>query len=149
VGSIEPLNEAEVRDVVYAWYKKLDVHAPEFEVLPLVADQDLEMVFPEATLCGWADVELWLQGAYRLYFDEVHVMKDLNVKVSPDGSQADIKLCVIWEASIWKAPAPKSERLMFDCYQTWIIKRSPESGKPVICRYIVNKLDPRSESVAS
>ncbi len=146
MSSLAPLTEAEVRDMVNTWYKKLDVHAPEYEMLPMLADQGLEMVFPEATLRGWADFELWFQGVIRIFFDEVHTMKDLNIKVSPDGSQADVKLCVIWEASRWKPPAAKSERLMFDAYQTWVVKRSPESGKPVIVKYVVDKLDPRPGS---
>jgi len=146
LSSSAPLNEAEVRDMVNAWYKNLDVHAPEYDMLPMLADQGLEMVFPEATLRGWADFELWFQGVIRIFFDEVHTMKELNIKVSPDGSQADVKLCVIWEASRWKAPAANSDRLMFDAYQTWIVKRSPESGKPVIVRYVVDNLDPRPGS---
>jgi hypothetical protein len=98
------------------------------------------MVFPEATLRSMAEFELWLQGVYRIFFDEVHTMQQLDVKLSPDGSYADVKLVVRWEASRWKAPAPKSERLRMDAYQTWVVKRSPTSGKAVITRYVVDEL---------
>lgn len=143
-----PLNEAEVKDMVNAWYKALDVHAPEVDILQYLADKELEMRFPEATIKGQAGFEGWYQGVLRIFFDEVHTMKELNVKLSADKSQADVKLVVHWEASRWKPPAAKSERLLMDAYQTWIIKRSPESGKPVIVTYIVDDLKPLPGSVA-
>ena len=148
MSNVAPLTEAEVKDMVNAWYKKLDVHATEAEVLPFLADKELEMRFPEATVRGHNGFEGWYQTVLRIFFDEVHTMKELNVKLNADKSQADVKLVVYWEASRWKPPVAKSERLMFDAYQTWIVKRSPESGKPVIVTYIVDKLDPRPGSVA-
>lgn len=143
-----PLNEAEVKDMVNAWYKALDVHAPEVDILQYLAGKELEMRFPEATVKGQDGFEGWYQGVLRIFFDEVHTMKELNVKLSADKNQADVKLVVHWEASRWKPPAAKSERLLMDAYQTWIIKRSPESGKPVIVTYIVDDLKPLPGSVA-
>jgi hypothetical protein len=70
----------------------------------------------------------------------VHTMQELDITLSPDGSRADIKLVVRWEASRWKPPAAKSERLKMDAYQTWVVKRSPTTGKPVITRYVVDEL---------
>jgi hypothetical protein len=135
-----PLTKQEVEKMVTDWYKALDVHEPQYTTQQYVSDTELEMVFPEATLRSMAEFELWLQGVYRIFFDEVHTMQQLDVKLSPDGSYADVKLVVRWEASRWKAPAPKSERLRMDAYQTWVVKRSPTSGKAVITRYVVDEL---------
>jgi hypothetical protein len=146
LSNVAPLTEAEVKDMVKGWYKKLDVHAREVEVLPFLADKELEMRFPEETVHGHSDFEGWYQRVIRIFFDEVHTMQELNVKLNADKSQADVKLVVYWEASVWQPPAAKSARLMMDAYQTWIVKRSPESGKPVIVTYIVDKLDPRPGS---
>jgi hypothetical protein len=137
-----PLNKAEVEKMVTDWYKALDVHEPQYITQQYVSEGELEMVFPEATLRSMAEFELWLQGVYRIFFDEVHTMQQLDVNVAPDGSKADVKLVVRWEASRWKGPAPKSERLKMDAYQTWIVKRSPATGKPVITRYVVDDLKP-------
>jgi hypothetical protein len=41
--------EESIKDFVADWYKKLDVHAPMVEVLPMLANEELEMVFPEVT----------------------------------------------------------------------------------------------------
>jgi hypothetical protein len=47
------------------WYKKLDVHAPMVELLPMLADKELRMVFPEATVKGWSGFEGWFQRVIR------------------------------------------------------------------------------------
>jgi hypothetical protein len=39
-------------------------------------------------------------------------------------------------------PAPRSEWLGFDAFQTWEVVRSPETGRVVIARYVVNELRP-------
>jgi len=135
-----PLNEAEVKEMVDAWYLKLDVHAPVDEVLPLLLDDGLEMRFPEATVKGYEGFKGWYTAVTNRFFDEVHDMKSLEIK--PMGDTADVKLVVNWQAKIWDPPAAKSVWLGFDAYQTWIIVRSPESGKPVIKTYIVDNLDP-------
>jgi hypothetical protein len=142
----QPLTNQEVSAMVNDWYQKLDVHAPMVDILPLVSDGELRMVFPEATLTSLADFESWYQRVIRIFFDEVHTMKELNVEVSADGTKADIKLIVYWEASVWNPPDRFSKRLMMDAYQTWVVKRSPSSGKPVVVSYVVDKLDPKPGS---
>ena len=144
----QPLTNNEVTAMVNDWYQQLDVHAPMVNILPLLSDTDLRMVFPEATLTTLAEFESWYQRVIRTFFDEVHTMKELNVAVSADGSQADIKLCVYWEASVWSPPDRLSKRLMMDAYQTWVVKRSPSSGKPVVVTYVVDKLDPKPGSAS-
>lgn len=146
MGDLATLSKAEVEKLVKDWYLKLDVHAPMLEVLPMLADKELEMKFPEATLHGHAKFEGWYQVVIRIFFDEVHTMKELNIKLSKDKTQADVKLVVYWEASRWNPPAAKSERLMFDAAQTWVIRRSPETGLPVIVTYIVDGLTPMEGS---
>lgn len=147
MGELAPLTKKEVEDMVIAWYKALDVHEPQVEVQQYVSEGELEMVFPEATLTSLAEFESWYQTVIRIFFDEVHTMQELNVELSADGSQADVKLVVYWAASRWSPPAAKSERLMMDAYQTWVVKRSPASRKPVITKYVVDELKLREGSV--
>ena len=51
------------------------------------------------------------------------------------------KLDLTTKKNTWKAPAAKSERIVLDAYQTWIVKRSPNIGKPVIETYIVDSMN--------
>ncbi len=141
------LSEAEVKGLVDDWYKGLDVHAPTVDMLPLVAEEGLFMRFPEADLEGLAAFDNWYNGVIRIFFDEVHTMQELNITLNADKTESEVKLVVRWEASRWKPPAAQSERLMFDAYQTWIIRRSPQSGKPVITKYMVDDLRPLPGSV--
>jgi hypothetical protein len=138
MSALAPLTDAELKKFAGDWYLKLDVHAPMIEVLPMLATDGLEMKFPEATLKGLADFESWYQGVIRIFFDEVHNVKE--VKSTINGDKADVKVVVGWEASVWKPPAAKSARIILDAYQTWAVKRSAATGKPVITRYTVDEL---------
>jgi hypothetical protein len=142
MANVAPLTKSEVEKMVVDWYRALDVHKPMVDVLQYVSDGELEMVFPEATLRSLAEFEGWFQGVIRIFFDEVHTMQQLNVTIPSDGQRADVKLVVRWEASRWRPPAAKSERLIMDAYQTWVVKRSPTTGKPVVTKYVVDELKP-------
>jgi hypothetical protein len=102
------------------------------------------MRFPEATLKGQPAFVEWYEGVTRKFFDEIHDMKELNI--DPAGDEANVKLVVNWQAKVWNPPDAKSKWLGFDAYQTWIVKRSPQSGRPVIATYIVDELRPMEGS---
>jgi len=134
------LSREEIEAFVAAWYRKLDVHAPSGEFLPLVAEQGLEMQFPEGPLSGVEEFRRWYEGVIRLFFDEVHTVT--RVDISWQGNRALVDVVVNWQARRWHPPAPRSEWIGFDAYQQWEMIRSPTSGRPVILRYVVNELRP-------
>lgn len=120
------------------WYKKLDVHVPMVEILPMLADEELEMVFPEVTVYGYAGFEGWFQKVIRLFFDEVHTVKVVEPVIR--GSTATVKVVVQWEASMWNAPEAYSKRIVTDAYQTWEMKIN-DTGTLVITKYVVDGLE--------
>ena len=140
MNNLIPLTAPEVKALVVDWYKKLDAHAPMVELLPMLADQDLEMRFPEGTVRGHAGFESWYEGVIRIFFDEVHELKQVEITIARE--QADVRLVVNWQAHRWKPPAPKSEWLAFDAAQQWVVKRLPNSNRPVVVTYIVEGLTP-------
>jgi len=140
MASPAPLTEAELKQFVDDWYHLLDVHAPVEEVLPLLADDDLELVLPEVTERGYDGFKRWYEKVTNRFFDEVHTLKELDV--STNGDKGTIKLVVNWQCKIWDPPAPKSQWLGFNAGQTWEMRRSPRSGKPEIVRYVVDTFDP-------
>jgi hypothetical protein len=144
MAETKALTQEEVRGLVTDWYKKLDVHAPVEEYQPLLADDDLEMHFPEATLRGLAAFEDWYDRVSRIFFDEVHTLKELSIE--PSGDEAAVRLVVYWEARRWNPPNPKSELLKFDAAQHWLVRRSPQTGLPVIVTYVVDSLTPHEGS---
>jgi hypothetical protein len=139
VSSAAPLSEAEIKEFAIDWYRKLDVHAPMVELLPLLADSDLEMTFPEGVSRGHAGFEAWYQRVIRIFFDEEHTVKEVTSK--PGGGDVEVKVVVNWQAKVWSPPESKSKWLGFDAFQTWVVRRSPTTGKPIIVRYVVDSLD--------
>ena len=131
------LTQQSIQTLAEAWYKKLDVHAPMVELLPLLADEELEMVFPDATVYGHAGFEGWFQRVIRIFFDEVHTVKEVSSEIS--GDTASVKVVVQWEASVWNAPEANSKRIMLDAYQTWEVKQLQDE-RIVITKYTVDKL---------
>ena len=128
-----PLQLSEIDALARAWYRALDVHASLLDLLPMLADQGLEMVLPEATERGYAGFEHWYGRVIRIFFDEVHTVK--SVELVNGGKQ--VHVVVHWEASVWNPPAPKSDRISCIADQTWEVARNA-AGKPVITKYIVN-----------
>ena len=138
VTNLAPLTGAEVKQLATDWYLKLDVHAPLEDHIPFLAEA-VELRFPEATVYGFDGFKGWYERVIRIFFDEVHTLKQVNV--TPAKDQVNVQVVVKWEASVWNPPAAKSERIVLDAYQTWVVKRSPDTGKPVIVTYIVDSLN--------
>ena len=144
-----PATRDEIEDFAADWYRKLDEHVATADIVPLVLDQGLEFVVPEATLRSRNEFGQWLvgggghPGVYNLFFDEVHTVR--SVEVPPAGTsvpRVQVKVVVNWQARRWHPPAPRSQWIGFDAFQTWEMVRSPDTGKPVIARYVVDELRP-------
>ena len=134
----ESLSEDELRALAVEWYRALDVHKPAHEVLTMVAE-DAEFQFPESTTHGHREfVDNWYEKVIRRFFDEVHTVKE--VVPSGAGDVIDVKVVVNWQAKVWDPPEPTSKWLGMDAYQTWQVRRSPRSGRPVIVKYVVDDL---------
>jgi hypothetical protein len=140
----QPLTEDEVKQLVATWYTKLDVHPPVAEMLPMLADENLTMQLPETTLHGRADFLKWYDGVIHKFFNEVHVLKEINMRIT--AKRAEVDLIVNWQAHTWKAPAANSQWLGFDATQHWIVERSEKTQQPIIITYIVEQFLPMAES---
>ena len=141
-----PLSRQEIEAFAADWYRKLDEHVPAADIVPLVLEQGLEFVVPEATLRSRREFGDWYAGGgghpgvINLFFDEVHTLS--QVEARSDGPVAQVKVVVNWQARRWRSPAPRSQWIGFDVFQTWELVRSPETRKPVIARYVVDELRP-------
>lgn len=140
------LDSAAVQAFAEAWYRLLDVHAPEDEVLPLVHPQ-ARMVFPEATLEGIEAFRGWYETVTHRFFDEVHVVKDVETGPAVDG-RASVRVVVNWQARIWDPPAARSAWLGFDAYQTWQVAATGPAGSLQITEYVVDRLEPMPGSAS-
>jgi hypothetical protein len=139
IAKLAPLSETELKEMAAVWYHKLDVHAPLEEFVPFLAEDGLEMRFPEATVYGFEGFSEWYDRVIGIFFDEVHTVKQVTLASQAD--PAEVKVIVKWEASVWNPPAAKSERIVLDAYQTWYVTRSAKTGNPVVQTYIVDSLE--------
>lgn len=140
VAASPTLSREEIEAFVAEWYHKLDIHAPAEDLLPLVAPEGLEMQFPEGLIQGADGFRRWYDGVIQIFFDEQHTVT--RVDISRQAGRTLVEVVVNWQARRWRPPAPRSEWLGFDAYQQWEMIRSPASGRPVILRYVVTKLQP-------
>ena len=137
---------AEIDAFAADWYHKLDEHVPGPEITPLVLDEGLEFVVPEATLRSRQEFGWWYAGGgghpgvINLFFDEVHTLS--GVEATADGAVARVKVVVNWQARRWRPPASRSQWIGFDVFQSWEVVRSPETGRLMIARYVVDELRP-------
>src|SRR3954465_6467423 len=85
-----------IKQFVAAWYLALDNHAPTEELASLVTD-DVQMIFPEATLPGIADFKAWYSGGkyangteapgvINIFFDENHNVVSVERTGGSDGA---------------------------------------------------------------
>jgi hypothetical protein len=118
------------------WYRYLDVHAPLDSFRPLVT-QDVEFVFPEATVKGFEGYTGWYNTVVKIFFDEVHTLKTADIQVLSD-NMATVHVVVNWQASTWQAPNSSSTRFKMDADQTWDVVKT-DSGLQ-IARYVVNAM---------
>ena len=119
------------------WYRFLDIHAPLDSFKSLLTD-DVQLVFPEATVSGFDGYSGWYNNVINIFFDEEHTLKVADI-VKQSSTVCEVHVVVNWHASIWSPPAACSTRLMMDADQTWELKRLPD-GQLVVSKYIVNSM---------
>jgi hypothetical protein len=132
----DAFSEDNIKRFAAAWYQALDVHAPTEACEKLLVDEGLTMIFPEKTLTGNADFRAWYAGGdysdgerapgvINIFFDEIHVVKHVDVSVS--GDEAVVEVVVGWQASWFEPPAAKSKRTAMDATQRWTLRECPTS----------------------
>lgn len=140
------LTEQAIRTMVADWYRALDRHDDLADVLPYLVDDGLEMRFPEATARGHAGFTDWYKAVTNRFFDEVHTLTSVEIGTLA-AERAEVTVVVNWQATIWNPPAPKSQWLGFDAYQTWEVVAGP-AGRPLVKTYTVDALEPMPGSAS-
>ena len=135
----KPLTQGEVLELVYTWFRSITSKIKLDELLPLLSNTKLEMVFPEKTLHNYTDFAGWYEDVTHLFFDQVHDIKLLTVDLKEQ--QANVTLIVNWQSRTWQAPAATSQWQSSNVHQSWIVERDESSGRPVISTYKVGSFD--------
>ena len=121
----KPLTAEEISRFVAAWYRALDFHVPIEQVYPMLADQGLNVQFPDGDIRDYASFKKWYDRVTNLFFDENHNVQSVESKIT--GERAVVDIVVGWQASWWEAPAAKSKRVSMDATQRWTVQRSSKN----------------------
>ena len=112
----------QIKDFVAAWYRDLDFHVPLDEIYTLLADQGLDVQFPDGDIKDRASFKQWYDRVTNLFFDENHNVQTIDAKI--DGNMAILDIVVGWQASWWEPPSAKSKRVSMDATQRWTVRPS-------------------------
>ena len=130
------ITRQQVETFAAAWYQALDFHVPTEDILKLVADENVSMIFPEKTLHGVGDFLAWYAGGtysdgeqapgvINIFFDENHNVVSVDPQIGDDG--VEVQVVVAWQASVFTPPAAKSKRVSADFTQAWTLRRSDKN----------------------
>ncbi|MBP1466980.1 nuclear transport factor 2 family protein [Candidatus Chloroploca sp. M-50] len=120
------LTEAAIRRFVAAWYEALDFHVPIEQAYALLADEGLNMQFPDGDIRDYNSFKTWYDRVTNLFFDENHYVQQVEMQI--DGDTAVLDVIVGWQASWWEAPAAKSKRVSMDATQRWTVRSSDKNA---------------------
>ncbi|RKH12582.1 hypothetical protein D7V97_08065 [Corallococcus sp. CA053C] len=140
------ISKEQVSQFAQAWFDLLSVHAPVERILPMIADRDLEMVFPERTLRSHEDFKDWYVQVGKAYAGQVHVIERIEPHEGPDArGPADgvaVDVTVVWSVT----RVADGKRLTLRSRQTWQLMPSEKTQQPVILRYRIHSLGDASAS---
>ncbi|WFE62845.1 hypothetical protein [Micromonospora sp. WMMD714] len=129
------MDHAVVRQFCQQWFDDLSHRAPVQEMLPRLASQGLEMVFPETTLFSTGDFVEWYAAVGDLFTDQEHELQRLDV--ADHGSWLDLDLTVIWKAT----HVSDGTRTVFRIDQRWTLRKGPGDQLRILT-YRVGELIP-------
>jgi len=120
-----PITEDQIKQFVAAWYVLLDIHAPIEECYKLLAEEGLNVQFPDGDIRDFEGFKRWYDRVTNIFFDEDHNVASVEARIS--GDEAEIDIVVAWQASFWQPPAAKSKRTAMDATQRWTVRRSSKN----------------------
>ena len=116
-----------VKAFVAAWYLALDQHVPIENAYKLLADDGLNVQFPDGDIRDFDSFKKWYDRVTNLFFDENHNVQSVE-PVRIDDNEAEVIVVVGWQASWWEPPAAKSKRVSMDATQRWIVRPSSKNA---------------------
>ena len=114
-----------------SWFDKLNRHVDVENIIEMVSETYLEMVFSEQTIKDRQEFRQWYKTVGETYYDQNHTIEKFDVQIS---DAAEIDVVVVWRAK----QRADDESLAVRVTQSWIVTQSLTTGLPVITKYVVN-----------
>lgn len=127
--------DAVTAEFVQQWFDLLSAHEPVEKLLPLVSEQDLEMIFPMDVLRNHEDFRRWYKTIGEDNRDQSHTVERLETR--RQGDTVNIDLTVLWQTT----QTSDNVAHRFRVRQQWRLRELPD-GRLVIVSYQVGELVP-------
>src|SRR5690242_13472679 len=105
----QSITHTQIKTFVAAWYRALDNHDPIEGMYTLLAEEGLNVQFPDGDIRDYVGFKKWYDRVTNLFFDETHYVQ--TVEATINGDEAVVDIVVGWQASWWEPPAAKSKRV--------------------------------------
>ena len=125
------ITEEELVQFGQSWFDKLNRHTQVEELLEMVSDTNLEMVFPEQTIRNYDDFRDWYDVVGKTYYAQDHTIEKFDIQIS---DAAKINVVVVWRAK----QLADDKSLAVRVTQTWVVTNSLTNGLPVITNYEIH-----------
>jgi hypothetical protein len=135
VSANEPLTEEEVKQLILTFWKMQEEKAHLVDLMKVTAP-DLEISMGEFAWHGYRGLEDHQMGSKAQFFDQHFEPRRISVELSR--GKATVKSEVQWNARHWTFPAAKSQEIRAIYSHTWKVRRSSDTGKPVV---VLNHVD--------
>ena len=122
----DPITIEQARLFAVGWFLALDEHVPIERACSFLADDGLNMQFPDGDIRDYSSFERWYDRVTHLFFDEIHTVHIVNGTFS--GERAELRVVVGWQASWFEPPAAKSKRTSMNATQDWTVRRSAKNA---------------------
>lgn len=116
----------QARAFAEGWFRALDDHVPIEQAYSFLADDGLNMQFPDGDIRDYASFKRWYDRVTHLFFDEIHNVHSVQGTIV--GDRAELRVVVAWQASWFEPPAAKSKRTSMDATQDWTVRRSAKNA---------------------
>ncbi|MGZ9033148.1 MAG: hypothetical protein ACXW25_01875 [Rhodospirillales bacterium] len=122
----DPITIEQARLFAVGWFLALDEHVPIERACSFLADDGLNMQFPDGDIRDYSSFKRWYDRVTHLFFDEIHAVHSVNGTFS--GERAELRVVVGWQASWFEPPAAKSKRTSMNATQDWTVRRSAKNA---------------------
>ncbi|MGZ8995487.1 MAG: hypothetical protein ACXW3P_03180, partial [Rhodospirillales bacterium] len=99
----DPITIEQARLFAVGWFLALDEHVPIERACSFLADDGLNMQFPDGDIRDYSSFKRWYDRVTHLFFDEIHAVHSVNGTFS--GERAELRVVVGWQASWFEPPA--------------------------------------------
>ncbi|MDD5628776.1 MAG: hypothetical protein PHU21_06910 [Elusimicrobia bacterium] len=125
--------ENDIKSFVYHVFAMYDRHVHVGKLLPLFADQGLQMRFPDATLSSHEDFKRWYAGIGKSIKSNTHQVERLSVTLFGGGRyQADLIV-------LWRAEGRDGKFISMRVHQVWTMDDKAKGRWPRILSYIAEE----------